>query len=229
MKNNFNLIAPVYDKLGRLIFGNNLIDSQKVMLKHLKEGNHILILGGGSGEILNELDKLKIHLSISYVELSSEMMRRAQARQPFNNLEVNFINQNVQSIDLPKADIVITNYFLDVFTLNNLSLIMGKIDQALEASGIWLCTDFRKTNSFFKNALIKLMYLFFKIFSQLEGTKLQDFEKQFKSLGYKKIDAKFYLGKMIESCAYKQNLNSRNEKSCLYIFDHRSSACLQRN
>ncbi|MEQ8573860.1 MAG: class I SAM-dependent methyltransferase, partial [Fulvivirga sp.] len=159
----------------------------------------------GSGDILKELDKLEMRLSISYVELSSKMVELARSKQPFKNLEVAFINQNAQSIDLPKADIVITNYFLDVFTLENLSMIMKKIDLALNDSGIWFCTDFRKTNSFFKNALIKLMYLFFKIFSQLEGTKLQDFEGQFEALGYKKIDTKFYFGKMIESCAYQKS------------------------
>ncbi|MEQ9169021.1 MAG: methyltransferase domain-containing protein [Fulvivirga sp.] len=205
MKNNFNLIAPVYDKLGSFIFGNSLIDSQRAMLHHLKADNHVLILGGGSGDILKELDKLEMRLSISYVELSSKMVELAKTNQPFKNLEVAFINQNAQSIDLPKADIVITNYFLDVFTLENLSIIMEKIDQALNDSGTWLCTDFRKTNSFFKNALIKLMYLFFKIFSQLEGTKLEDFEGQFESLGFKKLDTKFYLGKMIESCAYQKS------------------------
>lgn len=175
------------------------------MLHHLKADNHVLILGGGSGDILKELDKLEMRLSISYVELSSKMVELARSKQPFKNLEVAFINQNAQSIDLPKADIVITNYFLDVFTLENLSMIMKKIDLALNDSGIWFCTDFRKTNSFFKNALIKLMYLFFKIFSQLEGTKLQDFEGQFEALGYKKIDTKFYFGKMIESCAYQKS------------------------
>lgn len=175
------------------------------MLHHLKERDHVLILGGGAGEILKELDKLEISLSISYVELSSKMIKIARSKQPFKNLEVDFVNQNAQSIDLPKADVVITNYFLDVFTLENLSMIMKKIDQALNDSGTWLWTDFRKTNSFFKKAQIKLMYLFFKIFSQLEGTKLQDFEGQFESLGFKKLDAKFYLGKMIESCAYQKS------------------------
>ncbi|WP_185153661.1 methyltransferase domain-containing protein [Fulvivirga lutimaris] len=204
MRNNFNFIAPVYDKLGRLIFGNNLIDSQKAMLKHLKEGNHILILGGGSGEILKELDKQKIHLTISFVELSPKMIRLAKARQPFKNIEVTFICQNALAINPPNADVVITNYFLDVFALANLTLIMKKIENSLSTSGIWLCTDFRKTNSIFKNGLIKLMYLFFKIFSQLEANVLQDFEVQFETLGYKKIDSKFYFGKMIESCTYQK-------------------------
>lgn len=177
------------------------------MLHHLKERDRVLILGGGSGEILKELDKLEITLSISYVELSSKMIKIARSKQPFKNLEVDFINQNAQNIDLPKVDVVITNYFLDVFTLKNLSIIMKKIDLALNASGIWLCADFKKTNSILKNSLIKLMYLFFKIFSRLEGSELQEFEAQFMSLGYKKIDAKSYFGGLIVSSVYKKNTN----------------------
>ena len=125
-------------------------------------------------------------------------------KSPFKNLQVQFINNNALGYTLPQVDAVITNYFLDVFNSENLQHIMRKADQAIVASGIWLCTDFRKTDSLLKNRLIKLMYLFFKVFSQLEANKLQDFEVQFEALSYKKIDTKFYFGKMIESCAYQK-------------------------
>lgn len=204
MKNNFNFIAPFYDRLGGLIFGNTLLESQRVMLSYLKEGQCILILGGGSGAILTELDKLDIGLIVSYIELSPAMIKLAEDKQPFTNLKLDFITADALQIALPEIDVVITNYFLDVFSPNNLKIVMKKVDEALSTSGIWLCTDFRKTNSFYKNVLIKLMYIFFKIVSQLEGSSLQDFEKQFYSLGYKKTDSKFYFGNMIESAIYKK-------------------------
>jgi hypothetical protein len=84
-------------------------------------------------------------------------------------------------------------------------MVMRKVDAVLNDSGIWLCVDFKKTNSFLKNGLIKLMYLFFKLFSRLEGNNLQDFEERFKILGYKKIDSKFYFGGMIESVIYQKS------------------------
>ena len=174
------------------------------MLAHLQEGDHVLITGGGSGQILKELDKLEMPLSITYVELSSAMIKMAQSKSPFKNLKVQFIHDNALYYNLPKVDVVITNYFLDVFTSKNLGIVMNKLDQALDTSGIWLYTDFRKTDSLFKNGLIKFMYLFFKIFSRLEANNLQDFEEQFEALGYRKIDTILYFGGMIESCAYQK-------------------------
>ena len=204
MRNNFNFIAPFYDRLGKLIFGNTLLESQRVMLSHLKEGQCILILGGGSGAILTEIDKLEIGLMVYYIELSPAMITLAEDKKPFKNLKVDFITADGLQIVLPEIDVVITNYFLDVFSPNNLKIIMKKVDEALSTSGIWLCTDFRNTNSSFTNVLIKLMYIFFKIVSQLEGASLQDFEKEFSGLGYKKTHSKFYLGNMIESATYEK-------------------------
>lgn len=205
MKNNFDVITPWYDRIGRLIFGNTLIRSQSASLSYIKEGDDILILGGGSGHILTAIDHLDVKVNITYIELSSQMIKLAQARQPFKNIAIKFINTDALQTQLPKADVVITNYFLDVFTLTNLKRVMDAIDQTLSDAGIWMCTDFRRTNSIFKNGLIKLMYLFFRLSSKLEGNKLQDFDVQFFRLNYKKIFSKFYFGNMIQAAVYTKN------------------------
>jgi ubiquinone/menaquinone biosynthesis C-methylase UbiE len=68
-------------------------------------------LGGGSGDILKELEKLNISLTISYVELSTEMIKLSQLELPFKNLKIQFINANALEIALPKVDVVMTHFF----------------------------------------------------------------------------------------------------------------------
>ncbi|MEZ4686196.1 MAG: hypothetical protein R3B47_09055 [Bacteroidia bacterium] len=58
---SFNRLAPVYDFLASLVFGNRIRQAQRWLLDFIPEGSSILILGGGTGWILEELAE-KAHI-----------------------------------------------------------------------------------------------------------------------------------------------------------------------
>lgn len=102
---------------------------------------------------------------------------------------------------------------MDVMNPVHLKVFMESMNKSLEETGIWLCSDFYLSSnaSLLKRMFVKLMYTFFRIFSNLEGNKLLDFELYFKEVGFKQVNkASFYFG-MIDSCVWTRNLRRKQK------------------
>ena len=62
MANNYNSIAKYYDTLSRVIYQRAIIKAQVFLIQFIKDNDRILLVGGGTGWILEELSKLqKLH------------------------------------------------------------------------------------------------------------------------------------------------------------------------
>src|SRR6187402_1340927 len=72
--NGFDRLAPVYDKLAGLVFGKAIVDAQLVFLDRVRAGDRILILGGGTGWLLEKLLRKQPVCEVWYVESSSRMI-----------------------------------------------------------------------------------------------------------------------------------------------------------
>ncbi|MBK8843944.1 MAG: hypothetical protein IPO33_14460 [Saprospiraceae bacterium] len=55
MKANYDKVAPFYDILSKLAFNRSQLLGQIEQLKYLKPNHSLLICGGGSGIILDEI------------------------------------------------------------------------------------------------------------------------------------------------------------------------------
>ncbi len=205
MSNNFNKIAPFYDLLSFLVFGRDLYRSQMYHLGILQPNQRILIAGGGTGKILNALNELNCPLQVDYIEKSAVMINKAKRRAPFKYLKVEFIDKDIFEMDLPNYDVVITNYFLDVFQPEQLQRVMKKLASSLSLEGDWIFTDFKRSNHFISKLLLKVMYLFFRFTTRLEADKLPDFENYFLQLGLRKEVSRCFYFNFIESAHYKFN------------------------
>jgi ubiquinone/menaquinone biosynthesis C-methylase UbiE len=91
LPSNYDNSAWFYDRLSRIILGKALIRAQTTFLPYLSLPNSkVLIAGGGTGWILEEI--AKVHpsgLHITYVELSEKMMalctkKKRRWQQPGN-------------------------------------------------------------------------------------------------------------------------------------------------
>ncbi|HEK22161.1 MULTISPECIES: class I SAM-dependent methyltransferase [unclassified Mucilaginibacter] len=204
-KGNYDNAAPFYDRLSRLVFGKALINAQAYLLKHIPPDATILIVGGGTGYILEEITKQHpTGLKITYVEISAKMMALSQNRNYGHN-EVNFINKPIQEARLSQAfDVVITPFLLDNFTDKNLPAIFTPIHQALKDGGVWLYTDFRLTGKLWQNLMLKSMLLFFKILCGVESWRLPNVAGLFARHKYSIIDEKGFYGNFIISRAYQK-------------------------
>ncbi|MBS1526144.1 MAG: methyltransferase domain-containing protein, partial [Bacteroidetes bacterium] len=111
MAANYNNSAWFYDRLSRLVYGKALIRSQVYLLPFIPAHSKVLIAGGGTGWILEEITKIHPSgLEITYVEIAANMMKLSRKRNAGDN-QVTFINDAVENISLEHDyDVVITPF-----------------------------------------------------------------------------------------------------------------------
>ncbi len=204
MAANYNNSAWVYDLLSRIVYGRAIINAQVYLLQYISTNSRILIVGGGTGWILEELTKLHVAgLDITYVEVSANMITKSKKRNTGCN-KVVFINDAIENVVLPtNFDVIITPFLFDSFTEQTLQRVFNHIHQSLITKGIWLNCDFQLTNKWWQQVLLKSMFWFFKTLCNIEASKLPDIEKQFYRHGYETLTIKTFFGDFIVSKVYK--------------------------
>jgi tRNA (cmo5U34)-methyltransferase len=199
----FDFLAPVYDSMARFIFGKSMVHSQIWFFNKIPTASRILILGGGTGWILEELQKHDSTATIWYVEISAGMMQRAQNRRIRNR--VHFIVGTEEMIPTGLVfDVVITNFYLDLFSDKKLSQVLQHINKRTSAPAIWLASDFVDGQIWWHRWMLRTMYFFFKAICDIEAKQLPNWHQRLQEGGWKEIHGKFWFGDFIKSTAWKR-------------------------
>jgi ubiquinone/menaquinone biosynthesis C-methylase UbiE len=209
MPNNYNKIAKHYDFISRLVFGKSIVKAQASLLQFIPANSSMLIVGGGTGWILEEISKVHSQgLTITYVEISSQMIGLARKRNCGNN-KIYFTNQPVETyISNNKFDIIMTPFLFDNFGDEKIQIIFSKLNQLLKNQGRWLFADFvneKNKEIIWQKFLLKTMYLFFRITCNIETQKLIDMEIYFEKEYSKIFEARFYAG-FIKAIVYQKDI-----------------------
>lgn len=205
MAANYNNSAWFYDRLSALVYGEALIKAQIWLLQFIEPGSKVLLVGGGTGRILEEIGKIHpSDLTITYVEIAPQMMTLSKKKNYGSN-EVIFVNDAVENVKLaPTFDVVFTPFLFDNFTEDNFQKIFAHIHQRLKPGGQWLNTDFQLTGRWWQHILLRSMFIFFRLICRIEGNKLPNIKKCFADHGYAPIDEQTFYGKFILSSAYRK-------------------------
>jgi ubiquinone/menaquinone biosynthesis C-methylase UbiE len=207
MATNYDKIAKNYDLISRLVFGKALVEAQVCLLKYVSEGSRILIVGGGTGWILEEFAKVHSQgLKIDYIESSAKMITLSKQRNYGAN-EINFINFAVEHYTTEeKYDVIMTPFFFDNFRLDKCREIFTKLDSFLKNDGVWLYVDFvydENNGQLWQKILLKLMYFFFRVTTRIETQELISMNQFFDPLYYKMAEISHYHN-FIKSIAFKK-------------------------
>jgi len=188
-----------------MVFGKRLINAQRFLLEGIPGGATVMIVGGGTGWILEEI--AKVHpsgLTVTYIDASAKMTALAQQRNAGNN-KVNFITAPVETTDTGiKYDVVITPFFFDNFNEDTSRKIFAHIDRQLGAQGIWLYCDFLETKVLWQRAVLKLMYVFFRLFCGIEAARLPGIKACFSDFHYKVAGQKTFVNGFVEAQIYER-------------------------
>ncbi len=205
MAANYNNSAWFYDALSRVVYGRSLVRAQVWLLEYVPENANILIVGGGTGWILEELTRVHPSgLTITYVEVAANMVALSKKRITGNN-HVSFITNAIENVVLPMDfDVVITPFLFDNFTEQTLQRVFCHIHKALKPGGIWLNCDFQLTGRWWQNVLLKTMFVFFRVICKIEASQLPDINTRFEEKNYKMVDEKTFFGKFVLSRVYKK-------------------------
>ncbi|MEO6632341.1 MAG: class I SAM-dependent methyltransferase [Mucilaginibacter sp.] len=207
MASNYNNSAWFYDRLSRLVYGRALINAQVYLLQFVPANSAVLIVGGGTGWILEELTKIHPSgLQITYVEIAADMMIRSKQRDNGLN-EVVFVNDAVENVVISQGfDVIITPFLFDNFTEATAQKVFDHIHQLLKPGAAWLNADFQLTGKWWQSVLLKSMFLFFRTLCKIEASQLPDVEQLFNARGYRAVERRSFYGDFIISTAYKPSL-----------------------
>ncbi len=198
----FDRIATVYDGLARLVFGNSIQHAQQYFLNDIASQSKVLILGGGTGKFLDTLVTLKPACDVWYIEASQKMLELSKIKNNHAN-HVHFIHGTEDSIPQGVTfDVVILNFYLDLFTDASLDVVLKKIQKALKSDALWFVTDFVEGNKWWKNILLRIMYTFFQMTCNIETARLPNWNQHLIIIGLNKLKSKSFYKGFIEATVY---------------------------
>lgn len=203
MPANYDNAAWFYDRLSRLIYGSNLLKAQRFLLKYIPNSSRILIAGGGTGSILDEITCLyPSGLHITYVETSAKMIALSRKRNlGLNKIEFiaipaeNFIAQQ-------PFDVVITPFLFDNFTEAGFQQLFIHLQGQLKSGGLWLNADFQLTGKWWQSVLLGIMYRFFHLLDCVNVSRLPAIDAQFFNNHYSILDQKTFSREFVKSTVY---------------------------
>jgi ubiquinone/menaquinone biosynthesis C-methylase UbiE len=204
MSANYNNSAWFYDRLSHVVYGHALIKAQVFLLQYIPQNANILVVGGGTGWILEEIAKIQPDgLNITYVEVAPKMIALSKKRNTGSH-QVFFINDAIENVALrSNFDVAITPFLFDNFTEPTLQKVFYHIQLSLKPKGIWLNADFQLTGKWWQHVLLKSMFAFFRIICGIEASQLPDIGKQFKMNGYEVIAQQGFFGDFMVSQVYQ--------------------------
>lgn len=208
----FDRVTFFYDSLAKLVFGNAQQQAQQVLLPFIKENDSVLIIGGGSGWLLEQLLLKHQNLHILYLDASPNMVRLAQKKTRMvlqnSQIKVEFrVGTEQALLSSEQFDIVFTPFLLDLFPAERLKSLMRRLAASLKPDGIWLFADFWPVTQpapVWQRVLLKTMYLFFGVTSGVNAKELPDFAKQFEQLHFQEVYSNSFYKGMIQGKAFRR-------------------------
>ena len=194
--NNFNSIAPIYDFLARIVFGDSLDQITKQHLRSIGTSDRVLILGGGTGKLKAEIPQCH---SNDYLDNSSQMIESARIRSVKNNLQ--FIHGDILEFEFDRSyDVIVCPFFLDCFNEGNLQKVIKKCKDVIKEDGKLIVIDFSSDHA--DRLLIKLMHSYFRMFTRLESQRLKNINEYVLREGFQVQEEKFLHRNMLFSRLY---------------------------
>lgn len=181
MNDAYARLAWCYDNLASLAFAGRIRKSQLYFLNRIIPEANVLILGGGTGWIAQEVLRQKPNIKIVYVDASSSMMKRARARLATESIR--WIEGDETQIPDGTYDAVILPFILDSLADPRLIALLAGLKRHLHQNSIVLVTDFTD-QALWHRLYLKFLYWFFKITTNIQRNSLSLWEEQLKASGY---------------------------------------------
>jgi len=207
----FDRLARPYRLLECIAFGSLLERARFRHLDRLRGSQRILLLGEGDGRVLARVCALVPSAKIDCLDLSTEMLARAEARlTSADRARVRFRHEDARTADYaPGAyDAVTTFFFLDCFTEDQASALIGRIQASLSGNAVWLFADFSEPAHGLMRLRAKawlwIMYAFFRWQTGLTTRRLPASESLILKAGLRRVDETSFQRGFVRSAVFSQ-------------------------
>lgn len=194
------------------MFGSSLQQAQQALLPFIPEGARVLLVGGGSGWLLEQLLQSGKTLDVLYLEASPKMLHLARKRYinypATHSCIVHFKLGTEAALSPPQQfNVVLTPFLLDLFPAQRLHLLMQRLAAVLAPQGLWLFADFWPATQpapLWQKLLERSMYFFFGVLSGVKARRFPDYGRHFTALGLVQTHSFTFYSGMVQAKVYRR-------------------------
>jgi tRNA (cmo5U34)-methyltransferase len=208
-RNDFDLVAPIYDALASFVFAGAIRRAQLALIPRLADAHSLMIIGGGTGWFLLELLQRVGVERVLYVEKSPKMLSYSRdliakcAPESLHRVEFRLGTEESLSAEDGPFDVIVTNFFLDLFSDDNSAGVAECLHAHLAPKGRWLFVDFQLPEGGLARAsaraLFKVMFTFFNVVANMESRRPPNYEQIFGRLGMRVQEVRTFYASFISA------------------------------
>ena len=210
---SFQRVASYYDQLASLAFGNTIRQAQLHYLQVIPKGSLVIIVGGGTGWILEDLILSGLCKKITFVETAPAMLRKARDvfahTKGTSEVEVEFVLGSETTInDNTQFDVVLTFFLLDLYPTPKATEIVQRLSVNLKKEGLWLFADFdpkSRPQKLWQRILLWLMFRFFRLTTNLSNQALPEYSSIFSNSKLEHKHSTYFYHSFIRSAVYQKH------------------------
>ncbi|WP_182867682.1 class I SAM-dependent methyltransferase [Stieleria mannarensis] len=181
----YDRLAKVYRGLEFCLFGNSLFRARVALVDQIPAVGRALVLGDGTGQLLQELCVAQPDCHFTTVDQSRQMLRRQRRRveQVGASDRVTFVQADARTFPVPGAeyDLLVAAFFLDCLTERELTAGLPRFLAGLRPHGLFYFVDFVRPNTPWRRrqaaAYQWAMHRFFRWQTGLPNHRLVDLER----------------------------------------------------
>jgi ubiquinone/menaquinone biosynthesis C-methylase UbiE len=196
---NFNSLARIYRWMELLTFGPWLERCRCAFLGHLTECRRAAVLGDGDGRFTAQLLHTHSAIEIDAVDLSAAMLRTLLRRAGHNaaRVRVDCADARTWQPANPPYNLVVTHFFLDCLTEDEVRSLADTLRGALSPSGLWVVSEFAiplgAFGGWIARPVVWLLYRAFGLLTGLAIRKLPDHAGGLHAAGFTLLERRCFL------------------------------------
>ena len=187
---NFDRLAKLYFWMELATFGPFLSRCRQAFLTELVPARRAVVLGDGDGRFTAELLRVNSQVRIDAVDASPAMLDALlhRAGQNEGRVSAHCADAREWQSANPPYDLVVSHFFLDCLTTEEIRVLAAKVHSAISPSAMWIVSDFAVPHSWFgrwsARPLVWLLYLAFGLFTGLKVCSLPDHHGALRNAGF---------------------------------------------
>ena len=213
---NFDRLAKPYRWLEYASFGPMLERCRFYFLPACATAQRALILGDGDGRFTQRLLQVNSSIEVDAVDASAQMLQalrqRALTLSTAAAQRVHTVHADIRAFtperrdndpgdNNPGYDLVVSHFFLDCLTLNEIDALADRLRDCLAPNALWLISDFAIPQRGWLRPVAQLvvrsLYFAFDCLTRLRIKKLPDYAGALEQRGFFQAQQKTFLGGLL--------------------------------
>jgi ubiquinone/menaquinone biosynthesis C-methylase UbiE len=213
----FDQLARVYRWMEYATFGPWLWRCRCAFLPELGECRQALVLGDGDGRFTARLLGANREIKVDAVDASAAMLRALARRAAANaaRLRVECADVRAWQARGARYDAVVTHFFLDCLTAEEVQALAERMRDALDAGGRWVISEFAVPEGWFGHAVargvVSMLYAAFGVLTGLRVRTLPDYAAGLRAWGFVLEKRRVWLGGLLASEVWRAEDRAQND------------------